>query len=73
MEMYQDSGIRQGTGLAIRDIDDLGRVGKMLAQSNYFSDASDIAKASVKVMAGMEGMKLSLFVNGLDGGEKYIF
>lgn len=38
----------------IRNVDDLGRVGKMLAMSNYFTDARDAAQASVKVMAGME-------------------
>ena len=40
--------------LAIRNVDDLGRVGKMLAMSGYFQDAKDVAQASVKVMAGLE-------------------
>lgn len=40
--------------LAIRNVDDLGRIGKMLAVSGYFQDAKDIAQASVKVMAGLE-------------------
>lgn len=40
--------------LAIRTVDDLGRVGKMMAVSGYFTDARDAAQASVKVLAGQE-------------------
>ena len=38
----------------IQTVDDLGRIGKMMAVSGYFQDARDAAQASVKVMAGME-------------------
>ena len=38
----------------IRDVDDLSRIGKMMAVSGYFEDARDAAKAAVKVSAGME-------------------
>ena len=38
----------------IRSVDDLSRIGKMMAMSGYFTDARDVAQASVKVMAGME-------------------
>ena len=38
----------------VRNVDDLGRVGMMLANSGYFIDATDAAQASVKVLAGME-------------------
>ena len=40
--------------LSIRTVDDLGRVGKMMAVSGYFTDARDAAQASVKVLAGQE-------------------
>jgi len=38
----------------IQNVDDLGRIGTMMARSGYFTDAKDAAQASVKVMAGME-------------------
>lgn len=38
----------------IHSVDDLGRIGKMMAISGYFQDARDAAQASVKIMAGME-------------------
>ena len=38
----------------IRNVDDLSRIGKMMAISGYFEDARDAAKAAVKVSAGME-------------------
>ena len=38
----------------VQNVDDLGRVGMMLAKSGYFIDATDAAQASVKVLAGME-------------------
>ena len=38
----------------INSVDDLGRIGTMMAKSGYFTDARDAAQASVKVMAGME-------------------
>ena len=38
----------------IQSVDDLGRIGTMMAKSGYFTDARDAAQASVKVMAGME-------------------
>lgn len=40
--------------IIVRTVDDLGRVGKMMAMSGYFTDARDAAQASVKIMAGME-------------------
>jgi len=41
------------TGI-IRSVDDLSRIGKMMAVSGYFQDARDAAQAAVKVQAGME-------------------
>ena len=38
----------------IRSVDDASRVAKAMAMSEYFSDAKDVAKAMVKVMAGHE-------------------
>ena len=38
----------------IQNVDDLGRIGNMMAQSGYFVDARDAAQASVKVLAGQE-------------------
>lgn len=52
--MESNDIIKSTSALAIRDVDDLGRVGKMLAVSGYFDDAKDVAQASVKVLAGME-------------------
>jgi hypothetical protein len=46
---------KNATGaLAIRSMDDLARVGQMLAQSGYFTDAKDAAQCGVKVLAGLE-------------------
>ena len=38
----------------IRSVDDASRVANAMAQSQYFDDARDAAKAMVKVMAGHE-------------------
>lgn len=38
----------------IRNVDDLGRIGKMMAESGYFTDAKQAAQAGVKVLAGQE-------------------
>ena len=43
----------RNTGL-IQTVDDLSRIGKMMAVSGYFQDARDAAQAAVKVQAGME-------------------
>lgn len=43
----------RNTGL-IQSVDDLSRIGKMMAVSGYFQDARDAAQAAVKVQAGME-------------------
>lgn len=45
--------VKANTGL-IRSVDDLSRIGKMMAVSGYFQDAKDAAQAAVKVQAGME-------------------
>lgn len=44
---------KANTGL-IKSVDDLSRIGKMMAVSGYFQDARDAAQAVVKVQAGME-------------------
>ena len=41
------------TGI-VRSVDDLARIGKMMAVSGYFQDAKEAAQAAVKVQAGME-------------------
>ena len=38
----------------IKDVDDLSRIGKMMAESGYFTDARQAAQAGVKVLAGQE-------------------
>lgn len=38
----------------VRNIDDLARVSKLLADSGYFTDARDAAQCGVKVLAGLE-------------------
>jgi hypothetical protein len=38
----------------IRNIDDLARISKLLADSGYFNDAREAAQAGVKVLAGLE-------------------
>lgn len=38
----------------VRNIDDVARVSKLLADSGYFADARDAAQAGVKVLAGHE-------------------
>ena len=43
----------RNTGI-IHSVDDLSRIGKMMAISGYFQDARDAAQAAVKVQAGME-------------------
>lgn len=45
--------VKSTTGI-IRSVDDLSRIGKMMAVSGYFQDARDAAQAAVKVQAGME-------------------
>lgn len=45
--------MKPNTGI-IRSVDDLSRIGKMMAVSGYFQDARDAAQAAVKVQAGME-------------------
>ena len=45
--------VKANTGI-IRSVDDLSRIGKMMAISGYFQDARDAAQAAVKVQAGME-------------------
>ena len=44
----------KSTGLMIRSVDDLSRIGKMMSASGYFQDAREAAQAAVKVQAGME-------------------
>ena len=39
---------------AIRHMDDLKRVATMMQLSGYFQDAGDVAKAGVKILAGLE-------------------
>lgn len=41
------------TGI-VRSVDDLARIGKMMAVSGYFQDAREAAQAAVKIQAGME-------------------
>ena len=38
----------------IKNVDDLGGIGKMMADSGYFTDARQAAQAGVKVLAGQE-------------------
>ena len=38
----------------VHSMDDLSRIGQMMAKSGYFTDARDAAQAGVKVLAGME-------------------
>jgi hypothetical protein len=45
--------VKANNGL-IKSVDDLSRIGKMMAVSGYFQDAKDAAQAAVKVQAGME-------------------
>ena len=45
--------ITTNTGI-VRSVDDLARIGKMMAVSGYFQDAREAAQAAVKVQAGME-------------------
>ena len=45
--------VKANTGL-IKSVDDLSRIGKMMAVSGYFQDAKDAAQAAVKVLAGQE-------------------
>lgn len=47
--------VKGATGtLTVRTMDDLARLGNMLAQSGFFSDAKEAAQAGVKVLAGLE-------------------
>ena len=45
--------VKANTGI-VRSVDDLSRIGTMMARSGYFTDARDAAQAGVKIMAGME-------------------
>ena len=45
--------VKQNTSI-IHNVDDLGRIGKMMAESGYFTDARGAAQAGVKVLAGQE-------------------
>ena len=38
----------------VKNVDDLSRIGKMMADSGYFTDARQAAQAGVKVLAGQE-------------------
>jgi hypothetical protein len=40
--------------ITVRNMDDLARLGNMLASSGYFTDARDAAQCGVKVLAGLE-------------------
>lgn len=40
--------------LIVQNMDDIGRASKAMAASGYFTDASKVAEAAVKVMAGYE-------------------
>ena len=40
--------------VTVRNMDDLARMGTMLANSGYFKDAHDAAQCGVKVLAGLE-------------------
>lgn len=40
--------------ITVRNMDDLGRLANMLANSGYFKDASDAAQCGVKILAGLE-------------------
>ena len=53
MTMENTSIVKANTSI-IQSVDDLSRIGKMMAVSGYFTDARDAAQASVKIMAGME-------------------
>ena len=50
----ENTSIVKTSGQIIQSVDDLSRIGKMMAVSGYFTDARDAAQASVKIMAGME-------------------
>ncbi len=53
--MSTELATKNATGtLVVRNMDDLARLGNMLAQSGYFKDAADAAQAGVKVLAGLE-------------------
>ena len=53
--MSNELATTNATGtLVVRDMNDLARLGKMLADSGYFKDAVDAAQAGVKVLAGLE-------------------
>lgn len=53
--MSHDLATKNATGtLVVRNMDDLARLGQMLAKSGYFKDAADAAQAGVKVLAGLE-------------------
>jgi hypothetical protein len=55
MAMSTELATKNATGtLVVRNMDDLARLGNMLAASGYFKDAADAAQAGVKVLAGLE-------------------
>lgn len=49
--MSHDLAVRS-TGLEIRNMDELARAAKMMADSGFFADAREAAQAGVKIMAG---------------------
>ena len=52
--------MKVSTGI-IHSVDDLSRIGKMMAVSGYFTDARDAAQAGVKIMAGDEELTAGTF------------
>jgi hypothetical protein len=55
VSMSTELATKNATGtLVVRNMDDLARLGNMLAASGYFKDAADSAQAGVKVLAGLE-------------------
>jgi hypothetical protein len=52
-DLVKFDGKSEARGL-VRNIDDLARVSKLLADSGYFTDARDAAQCGVKVLAGLE-------------------
>ena len=45
--------VKANTGI-IHSVDDLGRIGKMMAESGFFQDSKGAAQAGVKILAGQE-------------------
>src|SRR5690606_18925577 len=54
-DKHELATVKGATGtLTVRTMDDLARLGNMLAQSGFFADAREAAQAGVKVLAGLE-------------------